>query len=386
MTPAVVTTPTSSSPGLVLPAYAAGSLADLMPSIGAHLAVPGATDDVLGLPPSSRYVVVLVDGLGWNLVRRSAREVPFLARLLAGGRSITAGVPSTTVTSLTSLGTGLPPGQHGMVGYTSRVPDTGEILNALTWESDLLARAYQPRPTFFERAAAAGVTVSSVGLQRFQGSGLTEAALRGATFVPFEHERAEDRRIALVTAAAARGDRSLVYAYERQLDHVGHGHGSGSEEWLRQLIRVDAMCERLRDALPDDVVLVVTGDHGMVDVPSAHQVVAEDEPDLMAGVSALAGEGRFRQLYVDVDEPARVAARWQEVLGDRAWVRTRDEAIDEGWFGPVAEDLRERYGHVLVAMRGDWAVMTRQYPRELTLVGMHGSLTEAEMLVPLMLA
>ena len=383
MTSTVATTATS-LPDLVLPAYAGGSLRNLMPSIGAHLQVPGETADVLGLPAASRYVVVLVDGLGWNLVRRSAREVPFLAGLLAGGRSITAGVPSTTVTSLTSLGTGLPPGQHGMVGYTSRVPDTGEILNALTWESDLLARTYQPRDTFFERAAAAGVRVSSVGLERFQGSGLTEAALRGAEFMPFTHERAEEWRIALVVAAAAKGTRSLVYAYERQLDHVGHGHGCNSEDWLRQLIRVDAMCERLRDALPDDVVLVITGDHGMVDVPAGHQVVAEDEPELMAGVTALAGEGRFRQLYVDQEDPRRVAARWRGVLGDRAWVRTRDEAVDEGWFGPVAGDLRDRYGHVLVALRGDWAVMTRQYPRELTLVGMHGSLTEAEMLVPLL--
>jgi predicted AlkP superfamily pyrophosphatase or phosphodiesterase len=380
-----MTKPVTTAPPLVLPAYGSGSLADLMPSVGAHLGVPGFPTDVLGLPSASRYVVVLVDGLGWNLVRRSVREAPYLAGLLAGGRAITAGVPSTTVTSLTSLGTGLPPGQHGMVGYTSRVPDTGEILNALTWESDLVARAFQPRPTFFERAAAAGVAVSSVGLSRFQGSGLTEAALRGADFVPFEHERAEDERIGLVVTAAARGDRSLVYAYERQLDHVGHGHGCNSEDWLRQLIRVDGLCERLREALPDDVTVVVTGDHGMVDVPAAHMVLAEDEPDLMAGVTALAGEGRFRQLYVDDDRPEQVAARWRDRLGDRAWVRTRDEAVDEGWFGPVADDLRERYGHVLVAMRGTWAVMTRQYPRELSLVGMHGSLTEAEMLVPLFL-
>ena len=382
---AAAAAPTTALSPLVLPAYGSGSLTDLMPSIGAHLDVPDCPGDLLGLPRSRRYVVVLVDGLGWNLVRRAAREVPYLAGLLAGGRSITAGVPSTTVTSLTSLGTGLPPGQHGMVGYTSRMPDTGEILNALTWESDLVARVVQPHPTFFERAAAAGVAVSSVGLQRFQGSGLTEAALRGAEFVPFEHERAEEKRIDLVVRAATRGERSLVYAYERQLDHVGHAHGCGSEDWLRQLIRVDAMCERLREALPADVTLVVTGDHGMVDIPSTHQVVAEDEPDLVAGLSALAGEGRFRQLYVDEDDPAAVAARWRDRLGDLAWVRTREEAVEEGWFGPVADDVRERYGHVLVAMRAPWAVMTRQYPRELSLVGMHGSLTEAEMLVPLLL-
>jgi hypothetical protein len=103
----------------------------------------------------------------------------------------------------------------------------------------------------------------------------------------------------------------------------------------------------------------------------------------MAGVSALAGEGRFRQLYVDHDQPTCVARRWADRLGDKAWVRTRDEAIDDGWFGPVDDQLRERFGHVLVAMRDTYAVMTRQFPRELELVGMHGSLTPAEMMIPL---
>ena len=111
--------------------------------------------------------------------------------------------------------------------------------------------------------------------------------------------------------------------------------------------------------------------------------MAEDEATLMAGVDALAGEGRFRQLYVDRDDPAAVAARWADRLGDLAWVRTRAEAIETGWFGPVDPALVERWGHVLVAMRKDWAVMTRQFPRELTLIGMHGSLTAEEMLVPL---
>lgn len=370
-------------PQMVLPAYGRSTIGDLMPSIGAHLGVPECLDDPLGLAPALRYVVLLIDGLGWNLVRRSVRDTPYLGYLLGDARPITAGVPSTTVTSLTSLGTGLPPGQHGLVGYTSRVPSTGEILNALTWESDLVARAFQPKATFFERAAAAGVSVSSVALERFAGTGLTEAGLRGADFVPFESELAEDVRIDLIVQAAQRGERSIVYAYERELDHTGHTQGTASPTWLSHLVRIDAMCERLRDALPDDVRLVITGDHGMVDIDPDHQVVAEDEPDLMAGVSALAGEGRFRQVYVDHADPTAVAARWADRLGDLAWVRTRDEAVDEGWFGPVDEDLRERYGHVLVAMRADWAVMTRQFPRELSLVGMHGSLTPAEMQVPL---
>jgi predicted AlkP superfamily pyrophosphatase or phosphodiesterase len=176
-----------------------------------------------------------------------------------------------------------------------------------------------------------------------------------------------------------------VYAYEREPDHSGHTHGCQSDEWRAELVALDRHCERLRAALPNDVRLIITADHGMLDIPIGHRIVAEDEPPLMAGVSALAGEPRFRQLYVDQDRPERVAERWRDRLSARAWVRTRDEAIEDGWFGDLDEDLRERYGHVLVAMRGDWAVMTRELPRELTLIGMHGSLTAPEMLVPLLI-
>ena len=375
-----------SLPEIVVPAYHSTTLGELMPSIGAHLGVPGCTEDAYGLPHSARYVVVLIDGLGWNLLRRALLAAPFLASLLGGAQPITSAVPSTTVTSLGSLGTGQPPGQHGLVGYTSRVPSTGEILNALTWESDLVPTVYQSKPTFFERAAETGIAVTTVALARFQGTGLTEAALRGAAFVPFSDESAEELRIALIAEAALRGDRSVVYAYERELDHCGHVHGCSSANWLQQLARIDAMCERLRAALPSQVTVIITGDHGMVDIPSEQRIVAEDDPALMAGLSALAGEGRFRQLYVDREPPRRVAERWRARLGDLAWVRTRDEAIDEGWFAAIDDQLRERWGHVLVALRGDWAIMTSAFPREFTLIGMHGSLTPAEMLVPLLVA
>jgi hypothetical protein len=379
--PDVVTSP-------LLPAYGRSTLADLLPSVAHHLGVPGYESDVLGLPAASRYVVLLVDGLGYELVTGAARRAPWLATRL-GDRVLTSAVPSTTVTSLTSLGTGLPPGQHGMVGLTSRVPATHEILNALSWESDLLPQAHQPHPTVFEHASAAGVRVSSVALQRFARTGLTEAALRGPRFVPFPSEKDTQLRTDLVVDAASRGQRTLVYAYERELDHTGHAKGCGSTAWLDRLAGVDAMLSHLRAALPSDVVLLVTGDHGMVDVPLERRLVIEDEPELAAGVSVVAGESRFRHLYVDggsPTEPLAVARRWRDRLGARAWVRTRDEAIDEGWFGPVTEEVRHRYGHVLVAPTGDWAFATRTFPQEMELVGMHASLTPAEMRVPLVVA
>lgn len=371
-------------PSPLIPRYGHSTLSDLLPGIAAHLGVPGYVDDVLSLPSAARYVVVLVDGLGWQNLYSQVREVSYLAEHLGDARRITSGVPSTTVTSLTSLGTGRAPGTHGIVGYTFWLPEQQQVLNPLIWDVDVPPAVAQPWPTVFDAATAAGIAVTSVSLNRFADSGLTQAALRGAAFSGFESEADEQTRLALVTQAAARGSRSLVYAYERELDHTGHALGCGSDAWVRHLRRIDHMCLRLRAALPADTVLLVTADHGMIDVPDDHRLIVEDEPDLMTDVAIFAGEGRLRQLYLRSGANAdEVAQQWAGRLGDLAWVRTRDAAIAEGWFGDVRAPVRGRIGDVLVALRSDWAVMTRTIPRELTLIGMHGSLTPAEMEVPL---
>jgi hypothetical protein len=110
-------------------------------------------------------------------------------------------------------------------------------------------------------------------------------------------------------------------------------------------------------------------------------VTIEDEPELMAGVDLIGGEPRFRQLYTT--SPDAVSARWSDRLGSLAWVRTREEAQSEGWFGRMAPRVADHFGDVVVALRDDWAVFTREVPGELSLVGMHGSLTDAEMEIPL---
>lgn len=364
--------------GPVLPAYGSGTLADLLPSIRSHLTGKGT--DRLGLPAAERYVVLLVDGLGDVLLAAAAAGAPYLSAHRV--RRLTSGVPSTTVTSVTSLGTGLVPGQHGMVGYSFREPG-GRLLNALAWDVDVDPFDLQPQATELERLASAGVRVANVSPLRFDRSGLTNVALRGGAFLGVPDETDEDLRIALAVQAATAGPRTLVYCYERHLDHTGHGLGCGSPEWLDQLIRIDVFAARLRESLPPDVVLLVTGDHGMVDVPKDRFVTVEDEPGLLRDVTLLGGEGRLRQLYVRDGAVSDVRDRWAVRLGESAWVRTRDEAQQAGWFGEVGQRNLPRIGDVLVAMADNGAVMTRALAHEYGLVGMHGSLTEAEMAVPL---
>ena len=364
-----------------VPAYGVSTLADLLPSLGAHLGVPGAAD-VLGLPDAHRYLLVLIDGLGWHQLNDHAAQAPYLSGL--AGRWITSGVPSTTATSITSIGTGMPPGGHGIAGYSFWYPQARTVLNTLRWPADLSGLDVQPQLTYLERLAGAGVRTATIAPAHFAGSGLTTAALRGPAFLPVTDERNRGRRVELAAQAVEAGERSFGYFYERQLDHAGHVHGMGSPQWLAELSASDGLVAALRSALPDDVRLVITGDHGMVNVPLERRLLVEDEPDLMADVTAFAGEGRFRQLMTP--KPVAVARRWQERLGRSAWVRTRPEAISDGWFGEVRPRLADRFGDVLVAMADDGAVLSRTLPRELDLVGMHGSLTPAELAVPLLVA
>ena len=365
----------------VVPAYGQSTLSDILPAVAAHLGVPGMVDR-LGLPASARYVVMLVDGLGLGLVRSHLRDAPYFAELFGDAVELTSGVPSTTATSITCLGTGCPPGVHGIVGYTFREPDSGARMNALTWENGPEAvESFQAQETMFEAMTAGGVACTSVVLPRFEGSGLTRAALRGTEFVGLDDDVDAETRVAAIADAVAAGSRSCVYVYERRLDHVGHGLGTASEAWRRILRRIDAFAEQLRAGLPDDVVLLVTGDHGMIDVPPRTRIVLDDQPGLLDGVHLVAGEARFRQLYTD--HPDAVARRFADFLGERAWVLTRDQAISEEWFGRTPATIGQRFGDVVVAMRGTWALMSREFPQEFGLVGMHGSLTPDEALVPL---
>jgi len=368
--------------GFVEPAYHDHSLADLVPAVASALGVPGFGQvDGLRLPDGASYVLFLVDGLGAELLRRYAHAAPFLSSLVE--LRATACVPSTTATSLSSLGTALLPGQHGLVGFTARIPGTDRLLNHLIWDKSVDPLEWQPHPTAFARLAAQGVAVTAINKREYAGSGLTIAAHRGADFV------APDKvgeRIAAVLEAAGRTP-SLTYLYDGDLDWTGHKFGVASTAWLQQLAMIDATAEHLREVLPSAARLVIVADHGMVDSPMSSRVDVDADLALRDGVALLGGEARFRHLYCRTGAADDVAATWRERLGDRAEVLTREEAGERGWFGPIDAAVRLRIGDVVVACHGDTAIVsTTDFAYENTLVGLHGSLTPDEMNIPILIA
>lgn len=374
----------------VLPQYGHRSLAEVLPALMRALGEPGPRPE-LAIPPVRAAALLLVDGLGSELLREHAADAPFLAALPDVG-PLTAGFPSSTSISITSIGTGLPPGAHGMVGISFR-PGQGELLDSLRWTShgagvavdlrdDLPPEQVQPRETVLERAACAGIGVSVVSQRAFRGSGLTRAALRGGRFRGVHG--LGDLAAEVVTAVTSPG-RQLCYGYHADLDALGHLHGPGSLAWRLQLGQVDRLVERIVAHLPPDAVLAVTGDHGMVTVDRTFD--ADTDPVLQHGVLLLGGDSRARHVYARSGAAADVLAAWRSVLGDDAWVVPGEQAVADGWFGPVAPGMRSRIGDVVVAARGTTAVIRSQAePLISTLPGQHGSLSAAEQFVPLLLA
>lgn len=378
---------------LVAPRYGAGTLSDVVPSVLAGMEVPGMLN-VLDLPASPKVCVLLVDGMGWRLLQAHADTAPFLASLAADQEAITAGFPTTTATSISAIGTGLTPGEHGLVGLSFAVSDD-ELINVLGWSRQGVRRVVdlrdkvvpeqvQPRPTAFERARDAGVTVSLAVPRYHRGSGLTRAVLRGGDL----HGVHALGDLAATARQALRSDgRVFCYAYHADLDLLGHVYGPGSEPWRMQLHQVDQLVSSIAEALPPDGLLVVTADHGMVPVTEDDRVDFDTCPDLQAGVRLLGGEARVRYVYTEPGAVDDVRQAWQSVLGDRATIRSRDEVIDAGWYGPgVAGYVRARVGDLVVVAHDNTAIIRSEMESRVSgFVGHHGALTADEQLVPLLL-
>ncbi|WP_127501563.1 nucleotide pyrophosphatase/phosphodiesterase family protein [Actinoplanes solisilvae] len=369
----------------VRPAYGVGSLADVLPSVSAVLGVPGAPD-VLGLRDQldgvDRVAVLLVDGLGAHQLPMVTAHAPIVGELAS--RTLTSGFPSTTPVSLVTLGTGATPGEHGVLGFTVRRPD-GRVLNHIQWKHDPDPALWQPVPTCFQVAAAAGVASTVVSKPEFEGSGLTVSAYRGAGYLAAggSSDSLADRMLSALAAGPG-----LVYGYFADLDNYGHGHGVGSAAWGDAAREVGWLLDRLVHGLPPRSALLVTADHGQINIPAAARFDMADIPALGEGIVGVTGEPRVRYLYTVPGALDDVVATWRGVFGASAWVLTRDEAIDGGWFGPVPADHRDRIGEVTVICQGRAIALAGGWepPTVGRLIAYHASVTAAEMEIPLLVA
>jgi len=354
-----------------LPDYDAGCICNIVPALlqtfeGDLSWVPG---DLLD---AERVVLLVIDGLGWNQLQHRASLTPTLSGLQ--GAPITTVAPSTTATALTSISTGLPPGEHGVMGY--RIAVGADVLNVLRWTTDgrdarqsIVPGELQPHAPF------GGQRPPVLTRAEFAGTGFTLAHLEPVRFTGY-------RTLGTLTAELVRLCRAgepLVYAYYEGLDKVSHEYGLGAQ-YDEELRWIDHLVATLLDVLPAGTVLAMTADHGQVETGDD---VLELPGDVLTHVAMQSGEGRFRWLHARSGRAPALADSAASLLGAHAWVRTREQAIDEGWYGPKVTDAAAgRLGDVLLAAKDTVAFYDPKDTGPYVLVGRHGSVTPDEMLVP----
>lgn len=339
--------------------------------------------DYSAIPALRSFVLIVVDGLGYSNLQARAGH----ARALAGlrPRRIDTVIPSTTGAALTTLMTGRLPGVHGLIGYRIRHPRLGLLSTLKDWSAIADPSNWQRSQSLLELAERLSVRAVAIGRPAHASSGLTQAILRGAEF----HGAVTiAERFGLASRTLRDREPTLAYVYVDELDKAGHAEGWGSALWLRRLEQFDAALSDFLRTLPGDVGVVVTADHGIIDVPADRRVMLDHAGDLLAGVEMIGGEPRMRSLYLDPQaDPVAVQQKFTTALGKRAWVGSREEAIAGNWFGVTSPEVAHRLGDILLAARGSYAFMLQtdtQTAREM--IGQHGGISDDERGVPLALA
>lgn len=350
---------------------------------------PGLLDVLAPLasaPEEGRDLVVLLDGVGADLLTEHRALTPTLRRLEGSVERIRTVTPSTTASAMVSLHTGLAPLEHGVLGYLGFDPVGRRAVNQLTGAPGLDPHAWMPLTTPVEAGTRRAVQVAPAKHARSHLSGV---AYRGWEFLA---QGRGDRVEAVRTALHRGGPDALVHLHVDDVDHAGHVHGIDSEPWRTALAEVDALIGTLLRRVPRGTRVHLTADHGMVDTSAAHTVDLAEEPAILSLVEEVTGEARALALHAVPGDgaAAELAERMRVLMGERALVLTREQVLASGLLGPAAtaipEHVRGRIADVLVLARGRWGVddFSRRPETARSMIGVHGSLTSGEAVVPLL--
>lgn len=342
---------------------------------------------------AARHLVLwLIDGLGVEPLRALA---PGGALAGAQRAEIEAVFPSSTAPTLVTLTTGRSPAAHAVPEWFLWFDELGAIYRSLPLDTrdpagrgpplDDAAKLY-PQPSLMSRARRPCFAV-------------LPAPIADSPFSRYAHGRArriafggEDGFIEAITRSVdASRDGSYVYAYTDAFDQTAHEFGVASDKALAVVRRLDRWFERLAEALAArGALLVVTSDHGFIDVPPQLRFQLDSFPELAACLQRpLCGGPRTPFVYVRPQYADEFAARVEQSLGTHFVAVPSGSLIDAGWFGPDPAEprLRRRVGtHVLLPRTG--AYLVDHLPGEYLspLIGVHGGMSSAERRVPLIAA
>jgi hypothetical protein len=225
--------------------------------------------------------------------------------------------------------------------------------------------------------AFTGRPVPVVTRSEFASTGFTLAHLKGARL----HGWRMPSSLVQEVADLLKSGEPFVYAYYDGIDKVAHEFGIG-DYYDAELGATDRLVDDLLSVLPAGAALAVSSDHGQVHVGTGGLFL---DDDVIEDVAVQSGEGRFRWLHARPGSADRLAQVARDRYGDVAWVLSRDEIVAAGWFGgPLAPAVEDRVGDVALVPFAPVAFLDGAESGEANMVGRHGSLTPAEMWVPVL--
>lgn len=353
------------------PDYRGGGLVNLIAEFehrltGSSGADRLAPDLAARIPRADSYVMVLFDGLGTSQLGH-----PNAARLradLAG--SLDAPFSTQTSVATSTIATGLPPSQHGLLSYLLALD--GAVVNTLWWFATdgstpaIDLGAFLPTPDVGERLATAGAEAVVIEPAAFLGGPLDRLLYRSTTVIG---TASVDERIDRTLEAAAEPGR-MILCYVPDVDASAHTQGFGSPEYAAALTTASRVWDDLADRLPTGAALVGTADHGMVSI---------DRPITVQPPAALqlAGDGRV----LHVHGPEDISADFADDLPAR-WIPFSDAS---DWWGPppLHPAFADRAPDSLIV--ADSGVSLHHAGNPAVLACEHGGVTEEELRIPLLI-
>ena len=349
--------------------------------ISALKSTSGETN-TLGLPSRRSVCVILVDGLGSTNLKSAAGHARFLNSQQSD--SAMCWFPATTSTSITSFATASSPWDNGFLGYQVFNRSTQTPMNLLSgWKEYAEGENYQEASTIAEIASDRGVAFHTVAPSAYERSGFTGATMRGSEFHGVDRiaERFTEALTLLVQPEA-----KVVYLYIPELDQLAHAKGSESTSWLNQLEDLDSLVRDFVSSIPKGSGLILTADHGVVDVPKENHVYL-DELMAKSDFKFVGGDTRSLYLYFE-DAVDKQAAReiLEDRLGDSCYICTPEDLIAGGYWNTLSAKSENVAPDLLVLARKRVALYHRGFAKvkSLEMVGHHGSITNEELAIPLL--
>jgi predicted AlkP superfamily pyrophosphatase or phosphodiesterase len=380
------------------PRYRGESIVNLMASIleasGGRPGYPPLEGlDRADLQRARSILLIIVDGLGYEFLA-SITEATVLRRHLA--RSLTTVFPPTTAAAVTTYMTGLAPQQHGLTGWFLYLRELGTVVTVLPFTTrlgnvplqslGLTAEDVFGHTPVFDLLQRRSVIVAPADIARSPYN--AAHAGRGG----IEPYRGMDGFFGAIerTVAAAR-EPTFVYAYWPEMDRLAHAHGIGHPAVRTHLKELD---ERLGESLAhmagNDCMVLLSADHGFVDVPPSRLIRLSDHPALRDMLLVpLCGEPRAAYCYALPSRRRDILSYFETELAEYAACVPSEALIENGYFGPgdPHPELRSRVGDYTILMR-DGCGIVDELPgeRRFTPRGMHGGGSSAEIRVPLIVA